>query len=118
MLQVGLPFEKVLETLRTAREERYQLVPGFFHGATDEGSTAAGQERLRTMVVVRDAACTGKAVKNLNLPALGVTLTAMRRPNAGDVAAMDDERLQEGDVLVLMGSKEALAKAEIRLLQG
>ncbi|APV49085.1 potassium transporter [Betaproteobacteria bacterium GR16-43] len=118
MLQVGLPFEKVLETLRSAREERYQLVPGFFHGATDEGSTAAGQERLRTMVVVRDAACCGKAISTLSLPRLGVTLTSMRRPNVGEVTALDEERLREGDVLVLMGSKEALAKAEIRLLQG
>ena len=93
MLQVGLPFEKVLATLRAAREERYQLVPGFFHGATDEGSAASGQERLRTLVVSGGAACCGKTLRTLNLPMLGVTITAMRRANAGDVTAMDEERL-------------------------
>ena len=116
MLQIGISLDVVQSRLKEAREERYRLLPGFFHGATDDGTS--GQARLRTMVVGPDAACEGKTLRMLNLPMLGVTITAIRRPNAGNVDIADDVRLQESDVLVLLGSQEDLAKAEIRLLQG
>jgi CPA2 family monovalent cation:H+ antiporter-2 len=118
MLQLGMPLDKVLVTLREVRRERYQLMPGFFHGATDADMTDTAQARLHTMVVPREAACVGKLLKVLNLPMLGVRVTALRRPATGPVEIDDALRLQGGDVLVLMGTQEALAKAEIRLLQG
>jgi CPA2 family monovalent cation:H+ antiporter-2 len=85
MLQLGMPLEKVLVTLREVRRERYQLMPGFFHGATDADMADTAQARLHTMVVPREAACVGKLLKVLNLAMLGVRVTAIRRPATGPV---------------------------------
>ena len=118
MLQLGMPLNKVLRTLRDVREERYQLMPGFFHGATDVDMADSAHARLHTILVSPEAACTGKSLASLNLPKIGVHITAIRRQGAGPVELNDELRLQEGDVLVLMGTQEDLAKAEFRLLQG
>jgi CPA2 family monovalent cation:H+ antiporter-2 len=42
----------------------------------------------------------------------------VRRTGAREVNPDPQTRLKEGDVLVLLGTQENLAKAEIRLLQG
>ncbi len=45
-------------------------------------------------------------------------VTALRRREVADDFAGDDTVLQEGDVIVLLGTPEQLAAAEILLLQG
>jgi monovalent cation:H+ antiporter-2, CPA2 family len=57
-------------------------------------------------------------LERLNLEALGVKVTAVRRKGVRDVNPSPDMRLREGDVVVLLGPQGALARAEIRLLQG
>jgi CPA2 family monovalent cation:H+ antiporter-2 len=60
----------------------------------------------------------GKTVGSLNLAAMDVQVTAIRRKGTREINPKPDMRLQSGDVLVLLGSQGKLAKAEIRLLQG
>ena len=118
MLQLGAPLNRVLRTLRDVRQERYQLMRGFFHGTTDEEAADAEQPRLRTLLVDASAACVGKTLESLNLKALGAQVTAVRRTGSREVNPAPDTRVQAGDVLVLLGTQENLAKAEMRLLQG
>ncbi|QJR13283.1 monovalent cation:proton antiporter family protein [Usitatibacter palustris] len=115
MLHTGMPFKRVLQRLRDERQERYQLMRGFFPGATD---TEDEGRRLHSIVLGPSAACVGKAIGNLNLDHLGAHVTAIRRPGTGSVELADEIRLQEGDVVVLLGDQEGLARAEFRLLQG
>ena len=120
MLQLGVPLNRVLRRLREVREDRYRSMRGFFRGATDE-ELADGehhQPRLRTLVLGPDAACVGKTLASLNLEALAVRVTAIRRKGAREVNPRGETELQENDVVVLLGTQESLAKAEIRLLQG
>ena len=109
---------RVLSTLREVRQERYQLMGGFFRGATDEQLADNEQPRLRTVVAGSSAACVGKTLGSLNLEMTGATVTAIRRTGMREVNPSRDTRLKEGDVLVLLGTQESLAKAEMRLLQG
>jgi CPA2 family monovalent cation:H+ antiporter-2 len=119
MMQLGMPLNRVLRRLREVRQERYQLMRGgFFPGVTDEHASDAEQPRLRTIVIGKSAACTGKTLASLNLEALGVQVTAVRRTGSRDINPAADMRVRDGDVLVLLGTQENLAKAEIRLLQG
>ena len=119
MMQLGVPLDQVLRTLRDVRQERYKLMRGFFPGITDEQLAADGEQpRLRTLVVGRSAACVGKTIGSLNLEALHVQVTAVRRTGTREVNPAADARIKDGDVLVLLGTQENLAKAEIRLLQG
>ena len=118
MMQLGVPLNRVLRSLRDVRQERYHLMSAFFPGATDAEESDAEQPRLRTLLLESSAAAVGKTLGNLNLAGIDVQVTAVRRKGARRVNPAPEERVQEGDVLVLMGTLENLAKAEIRILQG
>jgi CPA2 family monovalent cation:H+ antiporter-2 len=118
MLQLGMPLNRVLRNLREARQERYSLMRGFFHGATDENTEDHAAPRLRTLLASENAACVGMTLGALNLHAMDVEVTAIRRPGEREVNPSADAMVKAGDVLVLLGTQENLAKAEIRLLQG
>jgi CPA2 family monovalent cation:H+ antiporter-2 len=60
----------------------------------------------------------GRTLASLHLEALGVRITAIRRKGVREVNPKAEARLHEGDAVLLMGTQESLAKAEIRLLQG
>ena len=119
MIQLGVPLNRVLRRLREVRQERYQLMRGgFFPGVTDQEAADADQQRLRTVVVGASAAAAGKTLGTLDLPGIGVQVTALRRTGARQVNPSAEETVREGDVLVLLGTQQNLAKAEIRILQG
>jgi CPA2 family monovalent cation:H+ antiporter-2 len=118
MMQLGIPLNRVLRRLREVRTERYQFMRGFFPGATDSEEGDHGEPRLKTIVVDAGAACVGKTLASLNLGAMDVQVTAVRRKGSRQVNPEPDMRLQAGDVLVLLGAQPSLARAEIRLLQG
>ena len=118
LMQLGMPLNRVLRRLRDVRQERYMLMRGFFPGATDEQAADVDQPRLRTVFTGSSAACIGKTLASLSLDNIGVTVTAVRRTGAREVNPAPETRIKEGDVLVLLGTQENLAKAEIRLLQG
>jgi CPA2 family monovalent cation:H+ antiporter-2 len=120
MMLLGVPLSRVLRRLQAVRTQRYQLMRGFFHGATDEDADLedASQPRLYSVVLDEGAASVGKAVGELNLAALNVEITALRRRNIRGIKPEPELYLQAGDVLVLLGTPENLAAAEIALLQG
>ncbi len=65
-----------------------------------------------------DAACVGRKLESLHLEALGARVTAIRRKGVREVNPKGETRLADGDVVLLLGTHENVAKAEIRLLQG
>jgi monovalent cation:H+ antiporter-2, CPA2 family len=118
MMQLGIPLNRVVRRLRDVRQERYRVMRGFFPGASDEDDSDAEEPRLRTLVATGDAACVGRSLESLSLGTLGVTITAIRRKGSREIDPAATAVVQEGDVLVLLGTAEALARAEMRLLQG
>jgi CPA2 family monovalent cation:H+ antiporter-2 len=119
MMLLGVPLNRVLRRLREVRSERYHLMSGFFPGATDtESDVEAAQPRLRSVMIGQSAASVGMTLESLNLAAMEVEVTAVRRQGVRETNPSRGMRLRENDIVVLLGSQEALAKAEIRLLQG
>jgi len=119
MMLLGVPLNRVLRRLREVRSERYHLMSGFFPGATDtEVDAEAAQPRLRSVMIGPSAACVGRTLESLNLDAMDVEVTAVRRQGVRETNPSRGMRLRESDIVVLLGSQEALAKAEMRLLQG
>ena len=119
MMLLGVPLNRVLRRLREVRSERYQLMSGFFPGVTDsEDDAEASQRRLRSVMVGPSAACVGKTLESLNFEAMEVEVTAVRRQGVRETNPLSGMRFRENDIVVLLGSQEALAKAEMRLLQG
>jgi CPA2 family monovalent cation:H+ antiporter-2 len=120
LVLLGVPLKRVIRRIRDVREDRYGLLRGFFHGGTDEtGDPDEGLEpRLRTITVGRGGRASGRSIGELGLEPLGVRVTTIRRREARMISPGPETRLQEGDVVVLLGTPEQLAAAEIRMLQG
>ena len=120
MLLLGVPLNRVLSRLRTVRGERYALMRGFFPGATDadDGSPDPDQPRLQSIMVDAGAAAVGKTIEALDIGAEGVFLIALRRGGVRQMEPDPASRLMAGDVLILNGPPENLARAEIKILQG
>jgi CPA2 family monovalent cation:H+ antiporter-2 len=120
LMLVGVPFNRVLRRIRQTREQRYGLFRGFFRGVTDETGEERDrtQPRLHSVRITPGARAQGRSLRELNLGALGVEVTAVRRRRVRSVAPGPDTVLAEDDVVVLRGTEENLALAEIRLMQG
>jgi len=115
---VGVPVRRVIRITRDARDARYGLLRGYFHGADDDTAEEIEQDRLQSVVLPAGAPHLGSTLGELALQALGVTVVSLRR-TSGQVLPSDDALvLHSGDVLVLNGRPEALALAESRLLKG
>ena len=120
LMLLGVPLNRVLRRIRETREHRYSLFRGFFRGITDEGDSEdqALQPRLHSVAITPGAAAIGKALSEIDLASLNVEVTAVRRRNVRTVTPVADTRIEEADVLVLLGVEEDLAAAEMKLLQG
>jgi CPA2 family monovalent cation:H+ antiporter-2 len=113
---VGVPMRRVIRITRDARDARYGLLRGYFHGADDDTIEELQQARLQSVTLPAAAPCLGKPLADQALHAVGVQVVSVRRAS-GPVHEPDEAlQLQAGDTLVLAGLPEALALAEAKLL--
>jgi monovalent cation:H+ antiporter-2, CPA2 family len=119
LLLLGLPLNRVLQNIRSIREERYSLFRGFFHGATDAAADAAEnlQPRLHSVVLPERAHAVGQRLGELKLAGV-VEVTGVRRRGMRSQRPDDGWRFEAGDAVVLLGRPGAIATAEQRLLEG
>jgi CPA2 family monovalent cation:H+ antiporter-2 len=115
---VGVPMRRVIRITRDARDKRYGLLRGYFHGADDDTVEELNQARLLTVSLPPQAPTLGRRLQELALPALGVQVVSLRRSGGRVVQADDALLLAAGDTLVLSGLPEPLARAEQQLLNG
>jgi CPA2 family monovalent cation:H+ antiporter-2 len=116
---VGVPMRRVIRLARDARDARYGLLRGYFHGADDDLTVGEQQQaRLHSLSLPPGAACVGQSLTEQGLANLGVKVVSVRRADGRVMGAIEDLRLAGGDTLVLSGLPEALALAEGRLLTG
>lgn len=113
---VGVPMRRILRLTRDARDARYGLLRGYFHGADDDTVEELDQARLHSVTLPPAAACVGRQLADLALHAIGVSVVSVRK-NSGAVTDPEDALvLGAGDTLVLSGKPEPLALAEAKLL--
>jgi CPA2 family monovalent cation:H+ antiporter-2 len=115
---VGVPMQRVIRITRDARDARYSLLRGYFHGADDDTVEELQQARLHSVTLPPISACVGKALSTLALHAIGVSVLSVRRASGAVSPAADDTVLGAGDTLVISGLPEPLALAEAKLLRG
>jgi len=114
---VGVPMTRVARITSEARDKRYGLLRGYFHGADDDTTEERQQARLRSLTLPEAAACLGQSLDSLALHAVGVSVVSIRRAMGAVVEADPDHQLTAGDTLVLSGLPEPLALAEEKLLR-
>ena len=90
---------------------------GYFHGASDAPDDAEHLHvRLHSVTLAEGAAAIGKALGSLGLPDIGAEVTILRRGKSR-IDVTPDVLLQAGDIVVLRGTTDAVARAENRLLK-
>jgi len=117
---LGVPMHRVVKRLREMREQHYELLRGFFHGATDAGDHLheAQLPRLQPISLGPGAYAVGRSLGELQLAEMGVRISAVRRRSRRGLIISPDLRLEADDVVVVLGKPEALARSEERLLGG
>jgi CPA2 family monovalent cation:H+ antiporter-2 len=112
---VGVPMRRVIRITRDARDKRYGLLRGYFHGTDDDTVDELDQARLVSVTLPLGSPHDGLALDQLALHAMGVAVVSLRRAN-GKGATVDGATLASGDTLVVSGTPAALALAEAKLL--
>jgi CPA2 family monovalent cation:H+ antiporter-2 len=114
---VGVPMKRVIRITRDARDARYSLLRGYFHGA-DDSAEELDQARLQSVTLPEAARCLGQALQTLALHTLEVSVVSVRSASGGVSSPGGDHVLSAGETLVLSGRPERLALAEQLLLRG
>lgn len=116
LAEVGIPLDRTLAQVRSARAERYASLRAFYRGEADRIQRLA-KEKL-VMVVEPQAYGVGKKLSELDLSGQGVVVEALRRRGVRSLGPDPETRLEEDDVLILVGTPVQLAAAERRVLEG
>jgi CPA2 family monovalent cation:H+ antiporter-2 len=115
---VGVPMARVIRLTRDARDARYRLLRGYFHGADDDTANELEQARLLSVTLPAAGASVGQALGRLALHATGVQVVSVRQASGAVIEPAEALVLAAGDTLVLSGLPEALSLAEAKLLEG
>jgi monovalent cation:H+ antiporter-2, CPA2 family len=117
LVMLGVPLRRVVHRVQAARDERYASLRGYFHGVGDAPDDAEHLHvRLHSVVLNEGAHAIGKSFASLRLAELGAEVTILRRGKSR-MDIKPDVVLQAGDIVVLRGTTDGVARAETRLLQ-
>ena len=118
LVLLGVPLQRVVRRVREARDSRYRLLRGYFHGADERDEfDEQAHVRLHSVPIEAGAAAVGRSLRELKLDEVGAEVAAIRRHGIRGEDPAPETVLRDGDVVVLRGSPEAIELAEARLLQ-
>jgi CPA2 family monovalent cation:H+ antiporter-2 len=117
LVLVGVPINRVLKRIRQTRSQRYRLLRGFYRGMSDREEDDTHQPRLHSVWLSPGAAGIGQTLAALGLERLGCEVSAIRRRGIRAIEPAPETLLEESDVIVVLGTPEAVGAAEQRLLQ-
>lgn len=121
LLMLGVPASRIVFKIRAIHADRYRIIQGFFKGIDDP--TLLDQEEsermsLHAVTVTENAYAIGKTIEEISDPDNPLTIKALTR----GVTRYSDPDLnmiiEEGDVLVLYATPEAMYLLNERILRG
>lgn len=119
LVTLGIPLNRVVKRIRLFREERYKMFKGYFRGVSDADTATASLPQLHSVEVYKNFYAHGLRLDHIPFGDFAVEVKQLRRPNMPEpIAPRDDIMLNEGDILVLLGSNAALIAMEVYLISG
>ncbi len=119
LVTLGVPLNRVVKRIRLFREERYKMFKGYFRGVSDADTATASLPQLHSVEVYKNFYAHGLRLDHIPFGDFAVEVKQLRRPNMPEpIAPRDDIVLNEGDILVLLGSNAALIAMEVYLISG
>ncbi|HKJ88000.1 MAG TPA: cation:proton antiporter, partial [Gammaproteobacteria bacterium] len=117
---LDIPVNRIVRQIQSVRNGRYRFLREFFRGQEgyDIEDPDSSREGLRTVTLTETSHAVGKQLQDLTLDEFEVTVTAVRRDGKRGLHPRADTQLQEGDVVVLYGTPEAIERAGAILLSG
>ncbi len=114
------PVSKILWKIQHVRNKRYSLLRSLFpkEDARQLDASHSLREQLNTVTLPPKARAVGMTLGDLDLDAIDVTVTALRRDEIVGRQPGPETELHAGDTLVLFARPEDLERAEEVLLQG
>jgi CPA2 family monovalent cation:H+ antiporter-2 len=116
MMILGVPLQRVAQRMQSARDQRYASLRGYFHAGNEDGDEDEQLSvRLHSVVLPDDAGGVGKTLEQVDMASSGAEVTRIRRGRTS-LDITPETQLQGGDVIVLLGTADAVEQAEARLL--
>jgi monovalent cation:H+ antiporter-2, CPA2 family len=117
LVMLGVPLRRVVHRVQAARDERYASLRGYFHGASDAPDDDEHLHvRLHSVLLPEASRAAGKSLAALKLAEMGAEVTIVRRGKSR-IDVTPETVLAAGDIVVLRGTTDGVARAEQRLLQ-
>ncbi|HSH85760.1 MAG: cation:proton antiporter [Methylophilus sp.] len=119
LVTLGVPLNRVVKRIRLFREERYKMFKGYFRGISDADASTASLPQLHSVEMYKNFYAHGLRLDHVPFEDFAVEVKQLRRPNMPEpIVPRADIVLNEGDVLVLLGSNAALIAMEVYLISG
>ncbi|MDN6322339.1 MAG: NAD-binding protein, partial [Halomonas sp.] len=117
LLALNVPMWRVTQRLQEQRIHRYPMLKELFRGNLERLNEEDNEqvERLHSVLIEEGSPCLGKKLRQYDFESLEITVTALVRNGERLRYTMDETELSKEDVVVLLGTPEALEKAERQL---
>lgn len=116
--KLGTKSEELLEVIASMRQDNYKLLRSYYHGDKARTLQDRGENFLHTFILHEGNYACGKAIAELNLDRLGVSIKTLRRGDIRGDQPDPEMRLQAEDTLVLEGQADNFKTAENLLRNG
>ena len=113
----GVSLARVAFRIRAIRDDRYQMLRGYFHGAGDESGGAFDEDQpiLHAVTIPSGSLIIGRALGEI--PLQPCRLTALVRDGKRLLQWPDELAIRAGDTLVIAGTPDQVSGAETHLLK-
>jgi CPA2 family monovalent cation:H+ antiporter-2 len=120
LVLMKVPVGRVIRTVNDIRSDRYRMLRQYFRAARAEvlDETHAFREQLHSVILPPNAWAVGHSITQLTQRGFTAVVSAVRRDGIVGREPGPDTVFKEGDVVVVLGTPEAVEHAETLLLMG
>jgi CPA2 family monovalent cation:H+ antiporter-2 len=118
LMSLKQPAASVMRTMAELRGNRYEMLRNVIARGDHSENDAAFAEEVRSVVLPPGSWCIGKCVDEARRAGAQVAFTGIRRQGILGREPAGEMQFEEGDIVVIYGTPEALEHAEAVLLAG